>query len=145
MFSRTVGHWVLLSQLQMRMFRSSNVFLQEALILYEAFQFRGVGPVDRRTEQQIGGNILILGTVEYSLPLYGDMLRGAFFVDVAKVDNSDKKTINSDSLRASWGFGFRAKVPFMGNSVVSVDFGFPFSDKDTDDEQTVTFNFGGGR
>jgi len=108
------------------------------------FQFRGVGPVDRKTEEQIGGNILILGTVEYSLPLYGDMLRGALFVDVAKVDNSDKRDdFGSDSLRSSWGFGFRAKVPFMGNSVVSVNFGFPISDNETDDEQTVTFNFGG--
>jgi outer membrane protein insertion porin family len=110
------------------------------------FQFRGVGPVDRRTDQQVGGNILILGTVEYSLPLYADMLRGALFVDVAKVDNSDKRDeFDSNSMRASWGFGVRAKVPFMGNSIVSVDFGFPFRDKDTDDEQTVTFNFGGGR
>jgi outer membrane protein assembly factor BamA len=110
------------------------------------FQFRGVGPVDRKTDQQVGGNILILGTVEYSLPLYADMLRGALFVDVAKVDNSDKRDeFDSNSMRASWGFGVRAKVPFMGNSIVSVDFGFPFRDKDTDDEQTVTFNFGGGR
>jgi outer membrane protein assembly factor BamA len=110
------------------------------------FQFRGVGPVDRKTDQQVGGNILILGTVEYSLPLYEDMLRGALFVDVAKVDNSDKRDeFDSNSMRASWGFGVRAKVPFMGNSIVSVDFGFPFRDKDTDDEQTVTFNFGGGR
>jgi outer membrane protein insertion porin family len=108
------------------------------------FQFRGVGPVDRVTGEQVGGEILILGTVEYTMPVYADMLRLAFFVDTAKVDNDEKKDdFGSNSMRASWGFGFRAKVPFMGNSVVSVDFGFPFRDNSTDNETTVTFNFGG--
>jgi outer membrane protein assembly factor BamA len=31
----------------------------------------------------------------------------------------------------------------MGNSVVAIDFGFPFIRKDKDDEQAITFNFGG--
>ena len=106
------------------------------------FEFRGVGPVDLLTEEQVGGNILMLGTVEYTIPVYADMVRGAFFVDVGKVD-TDNEDLNLNNMRASVGFGFRAKVPFMGNSVVSVDFGFPVIDKESDDNQTITFNFGG--
>ena len=76
------------------------------------------------------------------MPVYSDMLRGAFFIDVGKVD-TDVNDINFNNLRASLGFGFRARVPFLGNSVVAVDLGFPFISKSEDDEQTVTFNFGG--
>jgi outer membrane protein insertion porin family len=106
------------------------------------FSFRGIGPVDPLSKEQIGGKVMLLGTTEYTMPVYSDMLRGAFFVDVGKVD-TDVNDINFNNLRASLGFGFRARVPFLGNSVVAIDFGFPFVDKDSDDEQTITFNFGG--
>ncbi len=106
------------------------------------FQFRGVGPIDPITKEQVGGNILLLGTVEYTLPVYADMVRGAFFIDAGKVD-TDTEDLNLNNMRASVGIGFRAKVPFMGNSVVSVDLGVPVIRKEEDDEQTITFNFGG--
>jgi len=110
------------------------------------FQFRGVGPIDETEEsasnEQIGGKVLLLASAEYTMPVYGDMVRGAFFVDAGKADK-DTNDINFNNFRATIGFGFRAKVPFMGNSVVSVDFGFPFISKDSDDETLVTFNFGG--
>ncbi|MHC4320758.1 MAG: outer membrane protein assembly factor BamA [Planctomycetota bacterium] len=106
------------------------------------FAFRGVGPIDVTTGEQIGGKALLLATAEYTMPVYGDMVRGAFFVDAGKAD-TDLNDMNLNNLRATLGFGFRAKVPFLGNSVVSVDFGFPVIRKDKDDEQAVTFNFGG--
>jgi len=106
------------------------------------FAFRGVGPTDVATGEQIGGKALILATTEYTVPVYSDMVRGAFFVDAGKAD-TDLNDINFNNFRATLGFGFRAKVPFMGNSVVAIDFGFPFIRKDKDDEQAITFNFGG--
>jgi outer membrane protein insertion porin family len=106
------------------------------------FSFRGGGPSDSVSKEQIGGKVLITGTTEDTMPVYSDMLRGAFFVDVGKVD-TDVNDINFNNLRASLGFGVRARLPFLGNSVVSVDFGFPFIGKDSDDEQTITFNMGG--
>jgi outer membrane protein insertion porin family len=106
------------------------------------FSFRGVGPIDSVSKEQIGGKALLIGTTEYTMPVYGDKLRSAFFVDVGKVD-TDVNDINFNNLRASLGFGVRARVPFLGNTVVAIDFAFPFVDKDSDDEQTVTFNFGG--
>lgn len=106
------------------------------------FSFRGIGPVDPVTKEQIGGKILILATTEYTMPVYSDMLRGAFFVDVGKVD-TDVNDMNFNNLRASLGFGIRARVPFLGNSVVALDIGFPVIRKSEDDEQTLTFNFGG--
>jgi outer membrane protein insertion porin family len=107
------------------------------------FSFRGVGPIDPVTTEQIGGKVMIIGTVEYTMPVYSDMVRGAFFIDAGKVD-TDVNDINFSNMRASLGFGFRVRVPFLGNSIVSVDLGFPFISKSEDDEQTVTFNFGGG-
>jgi outer membrane protein insertion porin family len=108
------------------------------------FSFRGVGPIDPKTntEEQIGGKVLMVGTVEYTMPVYSDMARSAFFIDVGKAD-TDVNDINFSNMRAAWGFGFRVRVPFLGNSVVSVDFGFPFIKKSEDDEQVITFNFGG--
>ena len=108
------------------------------------FAFRGVGPVDLVSREQIGGKALLLTTAEYTLPAYGDMLRGAFFVDAGKAD-TDLNDVNLSNFRATIGFGFRARVPFLGNSVVAIDFGFPVIRKDSDDEQAITFNFGGGR
>ncbi len=107
------------------------------------FSFRGVGPIDPVSKEQIGGKVLILGTVEYTLPVYSDTVRSAFFIDAGKAD-TDVNDINLNNIRASLGFGFRVRVPFLGNSVISVDFGFPFIRKSEDDEQTITFNFGGG-
>ena len=109
------------------------------------FAFRGVGPISETDEvstEQVGGKVLLLASAEYTLPVYGDMVRGAFFVDTGKAD-TDTNDLNFSNFRATIGFGFRAKVPFMGNSVVAIDFGFPFIRKDKDDEQAVTFNFGG--
>ena len=109
------------------------------------FAFRGVGPISETDEvstEQVGGKVLLLASAEYTLPVYGDMVRGAFFVDTGKAD-TDTNDLNFSNFRATVGFGFRAKVPFMGNSVVAIDFGFPFIRKDKDDEQAVTFNFGG--
>ena len=109
------------------------------------FAFRGVGPISETDEvstEQVGGKVLLLASTEYTLPVYGDMVRGAFFVDAGKAD-TDTNDLNFSNFRATIGFGFRAKVPFMGNSVVAIDFGFPFIRKDKDDEQAVTFNFGG--
>jgi outer membrane protein insertion porin family len=108
------------------------------------FSFRGVGPVDRVTKEQIGGKVLMLGTAEYTIPMpvYGEMARGAFFIDAGKAD-TDVNDINFSNMRASLGFGLRVRVPFLGNAVVALDFGFPFISKSEDDEQTITFNFGG--
>ena len=104
-----------------------------------------MGPISETDEvstEQVGGKVLLLASAEYTLPVYGDMVRGAFFVDTGKAD-TDTNDLNFSNFRATIGFGFRAKVPFMGNSVVAIDFGFPFIRKDKDDEQAVTFNFGG--
>jgi outer membrane protein insertion porin family len=106
------------------------------------FSFRGVGNIDPETTEQVGGEVLMLGSVEYTMPVYTDMARGAFFIDVGKTD-SDVTDINLNNMRASAGFGVRMRVPFLGNSVISVDFGIPLVRKSEDDTQTITFNFGG--
>jgi outer membrane protein assembly factor BamA len=101
-----------------------------------------VAPIDPITEEQVGGEVLMLGTVEYTMPVYTDMARGALFIDVGKAD-WEVGDINFNNMRASVGFGVRMRVPFLGNSIISVDVGIPVAKKDADDTQTITFNFGG--
>ncbi len=106
------------------------------------FSFRGVGPIDEFSEEQIGGEVLMLGSVEYTMPVYAELARGAFFIDVGKADG-DVSDINFNNMRATVGVGVRMRLAFLGNSVVSVDLGFPLVRKSEDDTKALTFNFGG--
>lgn len=107
------------------------------------FRFRGVSPVDKKTGDQIGGDVLMLMSTEYLVPIYKDMVRAAIFVDSGKADESISD-INFDRFRLSSGFGLRFNVPFLGRSTISIDYGIPIIKKDKDDTQAFTFNFGGG-
>src|SRR3989338_8725642 len=58
------------------------------------FSLRGVGPRDA-AGNPIGGNSIVLGSAEYSFPLYRDVIRGAVFYDTGNVEEDD----------FSWDFG----------------------------------------
>ena len=127
----------------MRVYLSLRTFFAGGANSIRGFAFRGVGPID--VEVQVNKsvvrcyslqqrNIRCLSTVIWSEVLF--LLTQEKRIPI-------RNDLNFSNFRATIGFGFRAKVPFMGNSVVSVDFGFPVIRKDKDDEQAVTFNFGG--
>lgn len=107
------------------------------------FRYRGVSPVDSKTGDQIGGDVLILMNTEYLVPIYKDMIRGAIFVDSGKADES-VGDINFDRFRLSSGVGLRLSIPFLGRSTISLDYGIPIMKKDEDETESFTFNFGGG-
>ncbi|MBI5308221.1 MAG: outer membrane protein assembly factor BamA [Planctomycetes bacterium] len=107
------------------------------------FDYRGVSPVDEKTGEQIGGNIMMLMNTEYLVPIYKDIIRAAVFVDSGKVDESERD-INIDKFRMSAGLGLRLNVPFLGRSTIAIEYGIPILKEDMDQTEAFSFNFGGG-
>lgn len=105
------------------------------------FGFRGVSPIE--DNEQVGGNVLLLGSAEYSIPIYKDIFRVVTFVDTGKADE-EISDLNLTNMRASAGFGFRIVIPFFGRAVIAVDYGIPFMKEPGDDTQALSFNMGSG-
>lgn len=103
------------------------------------FDFRGMGPHDRG--DPVGGDALVLGTIEYSYPIFVEFLRGAIFYDIANL-TPDIYDLSHDKWRNVVGFGIRFFIPQLGNIPVKLDFGFPLTKRGQDERQTVTFDIG---
>jgi outer membrane protein insertion porin family len=108
------------------------------------FRFRGISPrsmgfpngVGR--DQAIGGNVLGFAGTEYTFPIAGDVLRGAWFVDSGTVE----ETWGLTTWRASTGFGIRLSIPFFQDVPMSLDFGIPLIREKHDQTQLISFAFG---
>ena len=107
------------------------------------FEYRGVAPVDEKTGDQIGGELLVVMNAEYLVPIYKDILRAAVFVDTGKADEK-VSDINLDNFRLSTGVGLRVNIPFLGRSTIAIDYGIPVIKEKGDELQAFSFNFGGG-
>ncbi len=103
------------------------------------FDFRGVGP--HENGEPIGGQARLVGTIEYSWPLFGEFLRGAVFYDIGNIATTFDE-LGHDKFRNTIGFGVRFLIPQLGNIPVALDFGFPLTKEDDDERQTVTFDIG---
>ncbi len=102
------------------------------------FRYRGISPRSAGTDEQIGGDSLLLAGTEYSFPLYGEMLRGVLFLDTGTVEEDFKIT----AYRASVGIGVRWVIPLLGQVPMSFDLGFPISKTSEDDTQIFSFSVG---
>ncbi|MBM2834591.1 MAG: omp85, partial [Candidatus Brocadiaceae bacterium] len=107
------------------------------------FEYRGIAPVDEKTGDQIGGDILVVMNAEYLVPIYKDILRAAVFIDTGKADEK-VSDINLDNFRLSTGVGLRVNIPFLGRSTIAIDYGIPVIKEEGDEIQAFSFNFGGG-
>jgi len=106
------------------------------------FDFRGASPVV--SDVTVGGEFMLLGTVEYMFPLTADdMLKGVFFVDAGTVEEDVE--INGGNFRVSPGFGIRISVPALGPAPLAFDFAFPVANAPYDDIEHFSFFFGFGR
>jgi len=109
------------------------------------FEASGIGPRDLSTDDALGGNISLKGTVELSFPLglpEEYQIRGRIFTDFGTVFRSDFKTasvIDDKKLRVSVGFGFTWRSPF---GPLAVDFGFPLMKAKYDVKQVFRFSVG---
>ena len=106
------------------------------------FEYRGASP--QEWGSIVGGDFLMLASVEYLFPITADdALRGVIFCDTGTVE----PTIDdwSDTYRVAPGFGLRIAIPAMGPAPIALDFAFPISHAPGDREEVFSFFVGFGR
>ena len=102
------------------------------------FDFRGISPRAGIFDDAVGGKFILLTGAEYSVPIYGQNIRGVAFLDMGTVE----REFEIRSWRAAVGFGLRVNINFFGPVPFVFDFGWPIL-KDADDGTRV-FNFSFG-
>lgn len=102
------------------------------------FRFRGVSPRSGLDDDAVGGEFALTGTAEVSFPLAGETLRGVVFTDAGTIESG----VEISTIRTSVGFGFRLTLPIFGQAPLALDFGFPLTRDDQDEEQIISFSFG---
>lgn len=98
------------------------------------YEFRGIGEYQGIGGNNVGGDFLFLGGAEYSFPLFGEGVRGLFFLDTAAV--------GSGGLRASIGTGVRFTLNLLGPVPIQLNLALPINSQDGDDTKTISFLFG---
>ena len=107
---------------------------------FRGFSFRGVSPVD--TGVRVGGTTMLLGSVEYMLPVTAnEMVKVVGFSDFGTVDDR----VSLRDFRLSVGAGFRIAVPMMGPVPIALDFAVPVLKQDFDSKQIFSFYVGMNR
>lgn len=109
-------------------------FFAGGFMSMRGFAFRGVGP--RVNGFNVGGDFLMLNSLEYQLPiLANDQLYAVAFVDSGTVESS----MAIRDYRVAAGFGLRVTVPMMGPVPIALDFGFPINRAPGDQTQVFAF------
>ncbi|MCK4375715.1 MAG: BamA/TamA family outer membrane protein, partial [Candidatus Brocadiae bacterium] len=108
------------------------------------FEFEGVSPSDPATGAQIGGESMLLGSVEYSFPLSEEAgVRLVTFCDAGYVSEEVGDIFTGwDELRLSVGAGIRWQVAYFGPLVVEFDLAAPLLRESDDETQAYHFSFG---
>ncbi|MFO8008441.1 MAG: POTRA domain-containing protein [Candidatus Brocadiia bacterium] len=111
------------------------------------FEYEGVSPVDPATGDQIGGESLLVGSLEYSLPLVEERgLRLVTFMDAGYVQEDAEDVLNGwDELRLSVGVGVRWRLMFFGPAALEVDLATALMEEDEDETQSFHFTLGAER
>lgn len=75
------------------------------------FRYREVGPFDPETKSPLGGDSMMLGTAEYTFPIYG-IVRGAVFYDIGNVwEGRSWDDSSGNGFNAGAGVGIRLFTP----------------------------------
>jgi outer membrane protein insertion porin family len=109
------------------------------------FAFEGVSPAVKG--KQVGGDSMLVGSVEYSVPLTeDDRLRLVPFCDAGYVDEAVGGIVTGWSkLRLSLGVGVRWQAPFLGPAAIEVDLAAPLLKQSSDETQILSFSVGAER
>lgn len=109
------------------------------------FEFAGVGPRDRLTDDALGGKNFYNGTLEMGFPLglpedYD--IRGRIFTDICSawdLDKTNANVLDEATPRVSVGAGISWQSPF---GPIILDLGFAVVDEPFDKNELVNFSFG---
>ncbi len=105
------------------------------------FDFRGASHRDPTTRVTVGGEFMMLASVEYMFPITADdNIRAVAFCDSGTVE----PTIDnwSDKYRVAPGLGLRLVIPAMGPAPIALDFAFPVTTEPGDEEEVFSFFIG---
>jgi outer membrane protein insertion porin family len=103
------------------------------------FNLRGAAP--QVSGVTVGGELLLLGSVEYLFPVTADdMLKGVAFVDYGTVE--EELEFHAEDYRVALGAGVRINIPAMGPAPIAIDFAVPIAREDTDNIQNISFFLG---
>jgi len=97
---------------------------------------RTVGPLDPNTNDAIGGDALLLGSVEYTVPII-EIIKGAVFFDTGNV--WDKvRNYGTGGLKSGTGVGLRVKTPI---GPIKLDYGIPLNSEPGQSKKSGKFYF----
>jgi outer membrane protein insertion porin family len=103
------------------------------------FSFRGASP--KNNTVVVGGEFMLLTTLEYMFPITADdMLRAVVFVDAGTVE--EEIDIEWDDFRVAPGFGLRIAHPGLGPAPIALDLAFPMAHETGDNIRNFTFFIG---
>ena len=97
---------------------------------------RKVGPLDPNTEDPIGGESMVVGNIEYTIPLV-DYIKLAGFFDAGNVW-ARKEDFGSGGFKAGTGFGLRVKTPI---GPINLDYGYPLNNEPGENKRSGKFYF----
>lgn len=100
------------------------------------YEERGVGPLDSNTNDPIGGESLLVGNIEYTVPLI-DFIKLAGFFDAGNVW-SQVDDFASGNYKSGTGVGLRIKTPI---GPVNLDYGYPLNDEPGQEGRSGKFYF----
>ncbi len=86
---------------------------------------RDVGPLDDSTFDPIGGEGMLVGNIEYTIPLI-QYIKLAVFYDIGNVW-ADLQDFSQGGYKAGFGAGLRVKTPI---GPINLDYGYPLDDLD---------------
>lgn len=97
---------------------------------------RRVGPLDPISEDSLGGETMLVGSVEYTVPII-DIVKGAVFYDAGNVW-SKAKDYGDDGLKSGVGAGLRVKTPI---GPINLDYGIPLNKEPGEEKKSGKFYF----
>ncbi len=97
---------------------------------------RRVGPIDPVTEDPIGGESMLVGNLEYTIPLI-EFIKLAAFFDTGNVW-SKVRDLGTDEFKSGAGLGLRVKTPI---GPINLDYGYPLNDEPGEEERSGKFYF----
>ncbi len=97
---------------------------------------RRVGPLDVNTDDPIGGESLLVGNVEYTIPLI-EFVKLAAFLDAGNVWARARDFASGD-FKSGTGVGVRIKTPI---GPVNLDYGYPLNNEPGEEERSGKFYF----
>ena len=97
---------------------------------------RKVGPLDRNTNDPVGGEAILIGSAEYTVPII-EVLKAAVFFDTGNVW-SKASDFASGGLKSGTGLGLRVKTPI---GPLKLDYGIPLSKEPGEDKKSGKFYF----